>query len=122
MDLPGRLSNSILQRSWVNLATELDSLRSAGRPSRPSRTPERVRRRGEVRSVIDRLLGATGEPMHAREIHRAVERDLGEEVPWSSIANCLRRNAAGDHGRFEKVGLGMYRRRENPSSGSVGDA
>jgi len=77
---------------------------------------------GEVRSVIDRLLGATGEPMHAREIHRAVERDLGEEVPWSSIANCLRRNAAGDHGRFEKVGLGMYRRRENPSSGSVGDA
>jgi hypothetical protein len=117
MDLPGRLSNSILQRSWVNLAGELDALRSAERSALPSGRPERFRRRGEVRGVIERLLGEADAPMRAREIHRAVERDLGEPVPWSSIANCLRRNSAGDHDRFEKVGLGVYRQREDLASG-----
>ena len=120
MDLPGRLSNPILQRSWVNLAAELDALRLGGRAARPSGRPGRVRRRGEVRGVIDRLLREADEPMRAGEIHRAVERDLGETVSWSSIANCLRRNSAHDHGRFEKVGLGVYRRREGPSSGQIG--
>jgi hypothetical protein len=49
--------------------------------------------------------------MQARRIHRAVERVLGEEVPWSSIANCLARNCAGADARFTRTGLGMYRLR-----------
>jgi len=42
-----------------------------------------------------------------------VERELGEAVSWSSIANCLRRNSADELGDFERVGLGLYRRRDN---------
>jgi len=108
MDLPGRLSNPILQRSWANLAVELDTLRSSKRSSKRSGRPERYRRRGEVRSVIERLLREAGEPMRAREIHRAVERELGETVSWSSIANCLARNTGGVASRFERVGVGRY--------------
>ena len=109
MDLPGRLLNPILRSSWANLAAELDALRSTNLPARPSGRPERFRRRGEVRGVIEQLLRDAERPMRAREIHRAVERELGEKVSWSSIANCLARNTAGAAPRFGRVDVGRYR-------------
>jgi len=101
--------NPILRSSWANLAAELDALRSTNLPARPSGRPERFRRRGEVRGVIEQLLRDAERPMRAREIHRAVERELGEKVSWSSIANCLARNTAGAGARFERVDVGRYR-------------
>jgi len=109
MDLPGRLSNPILHRSWANLAAELDALRSTNLPARSSERPKRFRRRGEVRGVIEQLLRNADRPMRPREIHRAVERELGENVSWSSIANCLARNTVGVAARFERVDVGRYR-------------
>ena len=46
--------------------------------------------------------------MRARQIHRAVEKELGQEISWSSIGNCLRRNSTGDGATFERVAEGLY--------------
>lgn len=117
MDLPGQLSNPILQRSWANLVAELNGLRATNRPERRSGRPAGFRRRGEVLGVIERLLSEADAPMRAREIHRSVERSLGEPVSWSSVANCLRRNSVDASGCFEKVRVGLYRRRKYSASG-----
>ena len=111
MDLPGQLSNPFVKASWERLASALARLRAENPAPRPSGTPRSVRKQGQVREIIMRLLGEAGEPMHAREIHRAVEREIGQEVSWSSIANCLARNSAGPATRFERVGYGRYRER-----------
>lgn len=72
---------------------------------------------GRGSEIISRLLGEAEDSMRAREIHRSVERELGEEVSWSSIANCLRDNSRGPDARFERAGYGRYRRRLWTSSG-----
>ena len=113
MDLPGQLSNPSVKASWERLASALASLRASNAAPRRSGARRGTRRRGEVRGVIARLLRDAEEPLFAREIHRAVERELGEAVSWSSIANCLRRNSADEFGGFERVGMGLYRRRDN---------
>jgi len=111
MDLSGQLSNPSVKSSWERLASVLASMRAGDAPPRPSDTRRSVRKRGEVRESITRLLGGGEEPMRAREIHRAVERELGADVSWSSIANCLARNAHDTSSRFERVAVGRYRLR-----------
>lgn len=110
MDLPGQLSNRDLQGSWARLAARLEGLRDWYPAPRSTGPARRVRRRGEVREIITGLL-AVEVSMRARDIHRAVERELGEEVSWSSIANCLRDNCAGPQPRLERTGYGRYRLR-----------
>ena len=113
MDLPGQLSNHFVKSKWEDLQGRLMALRASDAPARPSGQPRRVRAQGHVRDVITRLLQGAGEPMRAQEIHRAVERELGQTVPWSSIGNCLARNSsdADARARFERVGYGRYRTR-----------
>jgi len=62
-----------------------------------------------MRGHIARLLSEADQVMRAREIHRALERDLGEAVSWSSIASALRNNCSGPDATFECVGYGRYR-------------
>jgi len=111
MDLPGQLSNPLVKTKWVDLQGRLIALRASGAAARPSGRLRSVRAQGQVRDIIDRLLQQAGEPMRARELHSAVEEELGETVPWSSIGNCLARNSAGPATRFERVGYGRYRSR-----------
>lgn len=108
MDLPGQLSNPSVKASWERLASVLARLRAENRAPRPSGARRSVRKQGEVREIITQLLACADE-MHAREIHRAVERTLGQDISWSSIANCLARNSAGQAARFARVGYGRYR-------------
>lgn len=108
MDLAGQLSNQEIQAAWEDLAAVLDRVRASEPAERPRPRPRQVRRHGEVRDVITQLLAGAESPLRAREIHRAVERELGEDVPWSSISNCLRRNSATPAARFRKVGHGLY--------------
>lgn len=108
MELAGQLSNQSVKGSWGKLATTLARLRDGEATDRPVPQPRNIRRQGEVRGVITHLLAAADQPMRAREIHRAVEQELGTEIPWSSISNCLRRNSIGPRARFRKVSLGRY--------------
>lgn len=108
MDLVGTLSNPRLQRSWAELAEALAEVRTANAPVRKAKRVSEVRPRGQVRGVIVKLLKANG-TMRTKEIHQAVERDLGESVAWSSVAWCLSENSRGEDARFEKVGHGRYR-------------
>jgi hypothetical protein len=89
------------------LAQLMAEVRASGAPIRRAKREYQVRPRGQVRGVIVSLLKANG-TMRAKEIHRAVERELGETVPWSSVANCLRENLEGDDALFRKVGHGRY--------------
>jgi hypothetical protein len=58
--------------------------------------------------VIAKLLKANG-VMRTKEIHRSVERELGEAVAWSSVSWCLAENSRGEDALFRKVGHGQYR-------------
>lgn len=108
MVLVGRCSNARIQRSWAGLAEVMADVRASGAPIRRAKREYQTRPRGKVRAIIVRLLKTNG-TMRAKEIHRAVERELGEAVQWSSVANCLRENLNGNDPLFRKVGHGQYR-------------
>jgi len=48
-------------------------------------------------------------PMHARDVHRAVEDMVGRPVRWASVKACLASNVAGASPRFVRVARGRYR-------------
>lgn len=108
MDLVGQCSNSRVQQFWATVAQLMAEVRASDAPIRRAGREYQTRPRGKVRGIIVELLKAGG-TMRAKEIHRAVERELGEAVPWSSVANCLRENLNGDEPLFRKVGHGRYR-------------
>ena len=110
--LAGQLSNPIVKTKWANLQGGLAELRTSSTPVRPSERPRAVRARGQVRDLIIHLLQKADQPIRARDIHRAVEQVLGEEVAWSSIAYCLARNDPGSEARIENIRLGLYRLRK----------
>jgi hypothetical protein len=107
MDLVGPSWNPAVKRSWEELAAILAEIRDSGAPIRRAKRVSQVRPRGQVRGVIAKLLEANG-TMRAKQIHLAVESELGESVQWSSIANCLRENSQGERRLFKKVGHGRY--------------
>jgi hypothetical protein len=108
MALVGALSNPRVQGVVAEASVEMAAVRAGDRPVHAPVRKRSTRRRGEVRSVIVALLERHG-PMQAREIHRAVERELHDDVPWSSIANCLARLSDGPDAELERIGPGCYR-------------
>ena len=55
-----------------------------------------------------RVLNAADEPMRARDIHTVVESLAGAPVSWSTVKNCLARNALGSNATLERVAHGYY--------------
>ena len=105
VELVGPLSNPAVKAAWEELAARLTEVRASGAPIRRAKLIRKVRPRGQVLKIICTLLERVNGPMRAKEIHRAVEAELGETVPWSSIANCLRKNIIG---KDALVGKGRY--------------
>lgn len=70
-------------------------------------------RHGAIQEAVAKVLSDTKpEAMHAAQIHLAVERLLGVEMPRDSILCCLSRGASGPEARFERFGRGRYRWQE----------
>jgi hypothetical protein len=69
-----------------------------------------ARRPGEVRDAIIGYLRTHKGEAKVSDIHMAVERQLGGEVPRSSVRSYLRLNS-GSGKTFESTGRGHYRLR-----------
>lgn len=67
---------------------------------------------GVVRDAIVQSLDVLGGEGSVREIHRAVERRVGDAVPRSSVQSYLQLNTPE---QFEKVGRGTYRFAAEPA-------
>jgi hypothetical protein len=76
-----------------------------------SRPPHGQRPTGYA-SVLDALVAALPEDGALRfvEVHRLVERHVGQPVSKSSVKNALARNSRGESPRFLRVARGRYRR------------
>jgi hypothetical protein len=61
-----------------------------------------------VLDAVTLVLERHVEPMRAREVHREVERELSEVVPFSSVNEALSSHAAGECSRFRRVRYGTY--------------
>jgi len=92
------------------------------RDSAPTRRPPAQAKRaaagaiGAAHQRHDRVIAAVigvlemhAGPMHARDVHRAVEAMTGRPVRWASVKACLASNVAGTAPRFVRVGRGQYR-------------
>jgi len=66
-------------------------------------------RQGRIISAIAQVLGDTGDPIHARDVHARVEMLLGEPVRWASVKATLAGNIQGPAARFVRVARGQYR-------------
>lgn len=109
MDLLGTYSNQELQGSLGRLAKKLATLRAGGGPRRlPVSRRQRPRRPGWVLKAVVQVLSNRGEPMRAKDIHRAVEALVGGPVAWSSVKDALASNASGPSPRFVRIARGRY--------------
>ena len=109
MRLMGALSNFGIQQRLRRLA-ELRERLLVEAKSRP-RPPRTLKRRcGAVQETVIAVLAAAIEPMHVRDVHRAVELALGDgPVSKDSVNSCLSTGARGDAPRFERTQGGWYR-------------
>lgn len=107
MELAGLLSNP---RRLLELSQIVGDARRAGDRPRAvlSEGGGRQRRVGELRPAVIRLLEAAGGPMRLRDIHTALELDLGEPVPRSTIKNLLAVHCRGATPVFERRQRGLY--------------
>ncbi|HMD56557.1 MAG TPA: hypothetical protein VKG82_03690 [Solirubrobacteraceae bacterium] len=66
-------------------------------------------RHDRVVAAVVSVLEMHAAPMHARDVHRAVEALMGRPVRWTSVKACLASNVAGAAPRFVRVSRGQYR-------------
>ncbi|MGA7965563.1 MAG: hypothetical protein WCB49_06715 [Gammaproteobacteria bacterium] len=107
MALVGPLSNPSIRQSWADLAGVMAEVRASGAPIWRAKRTYKIRRPGQVRKVIVKLLKVNG-TMRTKQIHQAVEHELGEAVAWSSVVGCLSANSRGKGALFRKIGHGRY--------------
>ena len=75
----------------------------------PAARPRALRRRqGAVLDAVTRVLERRAEPMRVPEVHREVERELEEVVPFSSVNEALSSHGVGERSRFRRVRYGIY--------------
>ncbi len=74
------------------------------------------RRPGEIRDAIVAVLGKNARPSHISDIHAGVQRQLGGDVPASSVRSYLQLGTDGSVNLFERVGRGTYKLKRRRSS------
>ena len=109
MGLLGSYSNPEIQGRLRRLSEKLDRLAASGAAPRPSARRDRKLRGGLVPKAIERVLGESGGPMRARDIHAEVEELLGMSVPASSVKNWLAKQIQDQQLQVVRLGRGRYR-------------
>lgn len=61
-----------------------------------------------MRNAVFQVLAASEKPLRAREVHTAAETLAGEPLAWSSVKDCLHKNARGPDSPIERVSHGRY--------------
>ncbi len=64
--------------------------------------------------LITAVLEENGEPMRARRIHRGVEAIAGRRLPWSTVIDCLIKNAARDESRVVRCPRRLWATTDRP--------
>ena len=78
-------------------------------------------RQGRIIDAITKVLSEHSEPMHARDVHAAVEALLGEPVRWTSVKATLAGNLDSPAPRFVRVARGRYCAAHPPRNRSGGN-
>ena len=108
MVLSGGLSNHDLQGLLQFLTGE--ESRQVRRRAKPKTSWSDGRRQfGTVSGAIKTVLGHAETEMRMKDIHAEVERFLGGEVSFQSVADFLIKNSKGPKPLFEKPRYGHYR-------------
>ncbi len=108
-ELVGALANQETRSRLARLTSKLETISTSGVVPRQARSRrQRPRRPGWVLKTVVQVLSDRGEPMRAKDIHKAVESLIGESVPWSSIKAALARNASGSSPIFVRLSRGKY--------------
>jgi hypothetical protein len=82
------------------------------RPDLDTEIQSQIRSRaGAVQEAVIRALAAVDWPMRAREIHAAAQELAGAQLSWSTVKDCLHKNARRPDGSIEQVSHGRYRHR-----------
>ena len=105
------LSNQQIQARLSKLAEKIDQVASGNRRPRHSASLETHERCGIVQNAIIAILNTADQPMRYRDIHLAVEQQLGRLISKSSIKNALL-STGNRRPRFVRVGRGLYRMTE----------
>ena len=112
VELNGALSNPRLQVELTRVAALKRHLAGAVTETETPRRAGAVEpRRMPVLELIARVLDESGRPMRARHIHRSVQPLAGRVVPWSTVIDCLVKNARSADGQLVRVSHGVYARR-----------
>lgn len=107
--LSGGLSNIDLEPLEVALAT-VHFPTVGSRSQKPKAGwPDGRRKFGEVSGAIKAVLAQNGGEMRMKTIHAEVERLLGGEVSFQSVADYLLKNSKGPKPLFERPRYGHYR-------------
>jgi hypothetical protein len=107
MELNGALLN-LFHPGRLQAAAGVREKLAAGEAD-PAAEPRSLRRRqGAVLDAVTRVLERRAEPMRVREVHREVEREFGDVVPFSSVNEALSSHALGEDSRFRRVRYGIY--------------
>jgi hypothetical protein len=106
--LSGGLSNHDLQ-GLLNSLTGEESHQVRRRAQPRVGWPDGRRQFGEVSGAIKAVLAADDVEMRVKDVHAEVERLLGGEVSFQSVADFLTENSKGAKPLFERPRYGHYR-------------
>jgi len=110
MVLSGGLSNHDLQ-GLLNSLTGEKSRQVRLRAKPRVGWPDGRRQFGEVSGAVKTVLAEADAEMRMKDVHAAVERLLGGEVSFQSVADFLTKNSKGQKPLFERPRYGHYRMR-----------
>ena len=77
-------------------------------PAAPDKPVRRPRRQGAVLASVTTVLERADQPMRVRDIHHAVEQDIGEPVPQTSVREALSAHTIRGDRRFRRIRRGCY--------------
>lgn len=73
------------------------------------RKQSRVKARsGDIKAAVVQVLELSAKPLGLRDVHLAVEEILDQEVPYSTIKDCIHKHSRGDAPPFRRVRHGYY--------------
>ena len=104
----GAYLNPEVQDRLRRLAEQLDRLAASRAAARPSGRADRKLQAGLVPQAIMRVLAGAAGPLKVAAIHEAVEDELEQPVPRSTIKNCLAQQAQAADKRLVRLGHGRY--------------